>query len=278
MTFLFAVERFVSYFLYFTGIYWLSRKYLEKRNTGIVLVYHRVLAGRRKPGEMVGETNFDWQMQYLKKYCAPFDWLVTPGIGDAGRGIRVMVTFDDGHSDNFTRAFPILAKHGVPGVFFLVTDFVFGRRKIENDAGVETDEEVHGPTDEELARAVGSGWITIGNHTASHRIVSSLNAYEFDREIAESQSMFRERLGVAPELFAYPRGRRSDMTKEAIPVLEKYGIKAAFTMIPGRVTRTTHPYFVPRIGVSHVNDKIVFKVKILGLLSPLVKLKNLFGA
>jgi hypothetical protein len=82
---------------------------------------------------------------------------------------------------------------------------------------------------------------------------------------------------VTPELFAYPRGRRGDVTREATTVLEKHGIKAAFTMTPGRVTRTTDRYFVPRIGVSHVNDKIVFKVKILGLLSPLVKLKNLFG-
>jgi peptidoglycan/xylan/chitin deacetylase (PgdA/CDA1 family) len=278
MTFLFVVERFVSYLLYFMGIYWISKKYLERRGTGVVLVYHRVLAGRRTSGEMVGEAAFDWQMKYLKEHCAPFDWLAQSGIGDAGKRIRVMVTFDDGHRDNFTRALPIMNEHGVPGVFFLVTNFVFARQRIGADGTVDKNGGDQGPTEEELAVAEGSGWITFGNHTASHRIVSGLDAYELDRELAESQNAFRERLGVLPELFAYPRGRSGDVSKEAIPILEKHGFKAAFTMIPGRVTRRTDPYFVPRIGVSHVNDRIVFKVKIIGLLSPLVKLKNLLGA
>lgn len=278
MTFLYIVERLVSYLLYFTGIYWISKKHLERRSAGVVLVYHRVLEGKRAPGEMVGEAAFDWQMRYLKKCCAPFDWHTTRKAEDGGSGIRVMVTFDDGHRDNFTRALPVMEKHGVPGVFFLVTNFVFEKQKIDADGTVAGHGEDQGPTDEELAAAKQSGLITFGNHTASHRIVSSLESHELDGELAESQNVFRERLGVVPELFAYPRGRRDDVTEGAAPILKKHGIKAAFTMIPGRVTRRTHPYFVPRIGVSHVNDRIVFKVKILGLLSPLVKLKNLLGA
>jgi len=33
----------------------------------------------------------------------------------------VMVAFDDGYRDNYESAFPVLASHGVPGVFFLAT-------------------------------------------------------------------------------------------------------------------------------------------------------------
>ena len=35
-----------------------------------------------------------------------------------------IITFDDGYLDNFTNAYPILKKHKVPGVFYLVTDFL----------------------------------------------------------------------------------------------------------------------------------------------------------
>jgi hypothetical protein len=56
-------------------------------------------------------------------------------------------------------------------------------------------------------------------------------------------------------------------------ILEKVGIKADFTMVPGVVDAKTLRYFVPRIGVSHVNDRILVQVKILGLLGRVVKVK-----
>lgn len=40
------------------------------------------------------------------------------------RGTSVLLTFDDGYIDNFESAFPILAGHGVQGVFFLPTAFI----------------------------------------------------------------------------------------------------------------------------------------------------------
>jgi peptidoglycan/xylan/chitin deacetylase (PgdA/CDA1 family) len=40
------------------------------------------------------------------------------------RGTSILFTFDDGYVDNFQSAFPILASHGVQGVFFLPTSFI----------------------------------------------------------------------------------------------------------------------------------------------------------
>jgi peptidoglycan/xylan/chitin deacetylase (PgdA/CDA1 family) len=36
----------------------------------------------------------------------------------------VILTFDDGHIDNYTNAFPLLKQYGMVGHFFLITDFV----------------------------------------------------------------------------------------------------------------------------------------------------------
>jgi hypothetical protein len=78
-------------------------------------------------------------------------------------------------------------------------------------------------------------------------------------------------------VFAYPRGREGDFGGHAAAVLERVGFKAAFTMVPGLADAKTPRFFVPRIGMSHVNDPVLFKVKMLGLLNMLVKAKNRLG-
>jgi len=270
MKFLYALEWAVSYFLYCSGIYWIRRKLLERRGASVVLVYHRVLSGPRKSGEMVGEEAFEWQMRYLKTNFVPTDWSTMSESAEKPGEIKVLVTFDDGYRDNFTSAFPTMQKYGVPAVFFVVSRFAFEGQPIAGDKGAPDSF----PTIELLKAAQMSHLAELGNHTASHRVVSHLGAEEIDGELTESQNSFQEHVGAVPELFAYPRGRSRDVTRRAIPVLQKYGFKAAFTMIPGRVDSKTDPYFVPRIGMSHVQDKVVFKVKALGMLGPLIKFKN----
>lgn len=277
MKFLYTIEKLVSYLLYFTGVYWFAHRRLAKSGAAVVVVYHRVLAGRRGAGEMAGEDAFAWQMRYLRERCRPVGW---PKICErgAGGGIRVLVTFDDGYRDNFTRAMPVMEQNEIPGIFFVVTDFVFdGREPGRGEGDVAADDGLV-PSKSELEAANRSPWITIGNHTASHTIASQSGVTEFDAEIERSQARLREEFGDAPRVFAWPRGRSEDLTQQALEVLERHGIEAAFTMVPGRISGTESPYFLPRTGMSHVNDSIVFKVKLVGLLGPFVKIKNALGA
>jgi peptidoglycan/xylan/chitin deacetylase (PgdA/CDA1 family) len=272
MRIIYWIELALAYLFYCTGVYWLRRRGLERNGANVVLVYHRVLEGRRGTGDLVGERAFDRQMKYLAANCQPVRWekIVQP----AESGMRVLVTFDDGYRDNFTRALPVLERHNVPAVFFAVTELVFNRHLIE-DTG-EPDDEVF-PTADELSRAKDSPVMDFGNHTATHRLFSRISIKECDDELARSQAAFREHLQIRPEVFAYPRGRGEDLRGDAAVVFEKHTIKAAFTMVPGLVRPDTHRYFIPRIGMSHVNDTVLFKVKLTGLLNSLVNLKNRLG-
>ncbi len=275
MKLVFLLEVFIAHLLYCTGIYWLRRRFLERRGVVVVLVYHRVLSGRRGTGEMVAEESLEWQMRYIREKAKPVEWESVFTQAQSAPKIRVIVTFDDGYRDNFARALPILERYRIPAVFFATTNLVFGRERLAGDDG-STDSEIF-PSSEDLQRAKESPYITYGNHTASHGIVSRAQPDVFENELLESQKIFRERLGIIPEVFAYPRGRKGDVTEEAVPVLEKLNMQAAFTMIPGLVDSKTDRYAIPRIGVSHVNNRILFKVKMLGLLNSLVSLKNLLS-
>ncbi len=271
----YALELLLAYVMYFTGVYWLTKRRLEQQGARVVLVYHRLSPGRGGLGRMTAERSFEWQMAYIAKNFTPASWSTILRGEGSDRGIKVLVTFDDGYRDNFTKALPVIEKHRVPTVFFAVTDLVFGRKRIEED-NRENDENIF-PTTDELAAAKQSPYITFGNHTASHGIIAALTHDALEAELRDAHKAFQEHLGVAPQIFAYPRGRQGDFGADATSVLERVGIKAAFTMVPGLVDARTPRYFVPRIGVSHVNDGILFKVKMLGLLNMLVKAKNRFG-
>jgi peptidoglycan/xylan/chitin deacetylase (PgdA/CDA1 family) len=93
----------------------------------VVLMYHRVAPGASGPLAhlTVPPERFAWQMAKLRERgCVPqrqqevAAWL-------AGRGTlpprAVVVTFDDGYADNVTHAFPVLERHRIPAVTFVVT-------------------------------------------------------------------------------------------------------------------------------------------------------------
>ena len=273
MRLFYGIEVILAYVLYFTGLYGVRRRLLEKRGVRIVLVYHRVLGGKRRWGEMVGEEALEWQMRRLRKCHHPVDWETIVSPADSVPGIRVLVTFDDGYRDNFTRALPILERHQIPAIFFAATNFIFKRQTIAD--GHEESEDDPFPSGRELQRVKESRYVTFGNHTASHVIVSAAGLGAFEEELRSSQKEFFDKLNITPKTFAYPRGREEDINAEAIPILERFDFRAAFTMIPGFVEARTHRFLMPRIGMSHVNNKILFKVKMLGFINPLVRLKNL---
>jgi peptidoglycan/xylan/chitin deacetylase (PgdA/CDA1 family) len=218
---------------------------------------------------MIGERAFDAQMEYLAEHCRPVQW---NGLINAdGEGIQVLVTFDDGYRDFFTRAIPVLERHDVPAVLFAASELVFNHRLIEGTG--EPDEEVF-PSAADLEKVMYSKSVIFGNHTATHRLLPTLSVKECDDELAKSQAAFQEVAGVRPPVFAYPRGREEDLRDDVAPVLRKHNIKMAFTMIPGLVDADTPIYAIPRIGMSHVNDPVLFKVKLTGMLGGLVNLKN----
>ena len=121
----------------------------------------------------------------------------------------VILSFDDGWSDQFTYAFPILEKYHYPATFFVFT----------NEVGYRG-----GLTWDNLRELVASG-MTIGDHTRSHpfltRITSTSTLWN---EIDGSKLLLERELNVPINEFAYPFGQYNPTI---ISLVKKAGYKSA---------------------------------------------------
>jgi peptidoglycan/xylan/chitin deacetylase (PgdA/CDA1 family) len=107
---------------------------LMRSNQFVVLTYHRiadhVLNGTYPfDADLISATSaeFDWQMSFLARNFRPATLGSLLRSCAENRPIpagSVAVTFDDGFLDNYSVAYPILRRHGVPATFFVTTDFI----------------------------------------------------------------------------------------------------------------------------------------------------------
>lgn len=155
----------------------------------LILNYHRIGDGGRSMFDhnlwSADEEEFEQQVSLLARR---FDVIGLPDLERAlsdSHGRYVMITFDDGYRDNYSSAFPILKRHGVPATFFLTTGFL-DRPQV--------------PWWDEIAWMVRSS--TISELKASQWLATTLNLDETNRERAISRllSIYKKLPGEeAPE-------------------------------------------------------------------------------
>ncbi len=91
----------------------------------IVLMYHRILGADRSLVGL-GVEQFAEQMRWVRATCDPItpDQLIERARNPSRRRPAVLVTFDDGYRDYHDNAYPVLARHRIPAVVFLATQFM----------------------------------------------------------------------------------------------------------------------------------------------------------
>lgn len=102
----------------------------------MVVLYHRVVdpadVGQLDPDLIdAAPADFDAQMATLARRFHPVSIDEVLAAHRSARPLppgSVLVTFDDGYRDNYENAFPILKRHGIPGLFFISTGHVESRR------------------------------------------------------------------------------------------------------------------------------------------------------
>ena len=166
---------------------------------------------------------------------------------------HVLITFDDGYQNNVDDSSLALTQElDVRPLVFVVGAAVrpgFGtpQRLMRDATGAP-----HALASiESLRNAAAAGW-AIGSHTATHWDCATGDAEDFEREIASSKAALEETVGVEVRTFAYPWGRRENISDAADEWIVKSGYEASFTTARGRidVDDVTSPFNLPRDPVE----------------------------
>jgi peptidoglycan/xylan/chitin deacetylase (PgdA/CDA1 family) len=169
------------------------------------------------------------------------DDFVTWHAGDADLPERpIILTFDDGHASNVSLALPALAGRGMRAAFFLTV----GRIGQEGTLGWDG-----------VAALLDAG-MTIGSHTLTHRMPSTLSAAELERELVESKRLLEERFGRAVDFVASPTGYDSRHFARAA---RQAGYRAALQGAIGRNGRGVNLFALRRLVLKRSHDFDLFR-------------------
>jgi len=102
----------------------------------------------------------------------------------------MLITFDDGHVDNYTNAFPIMQKYGFTGTLYIVGNYI----GIDNYLNVD-----------QIKEMAAAGW-EVGSHTMNHLDLTALEPQRQRAEVVDSKIFLEQTLGVPIKTIAYPFG------------------------------------------------------------------------
>lgn len=207
--------------------------WLVSPGTGVpVLTYHHI--GDGPEWFNVSAADFERQLIFLrdKGYTTVSVMELAEGLsGRASLPSRpIVITFDDGYEDNYSAAYPILARLKMRGTFFVVTGKM-------GQAGYMSWEQ---------AGKMSAGGMEIGSHTLSHYTLKEINLKELERELLSSRIMLENNLQQAAPIFANPFGETAPAVVE---LLGRTGYRAACSSVVGLNRPGENLFMIRRMSV-----------------------------
>jgi peptidoglycan/xylan/chitin deacetylase (PgdA/CDA1 family) len=201
--------------------------------TGVpVLTYHHI--GDGPEWFNVSSADFEKQLMFLREsgYTAVSVMELAEGLsGRAQLPPRpIVITFDDGYEDNYTAAFPVLARQKLRGTFFVVTG------KIGQPEYMRWDQ----------AQKMLDGGMEIGSHTVNHYTLNEISLKELERELLSSRIMLENNLRTSAPIFANPFGETAPAVVE---LLGRTGYRAACSSVVGINHRGGNLFMIRRMSV-----------------------------
>jgi len=164
----------------------------------------------------------------------------------------IILTFDDGWTDDYTVAFPILRKHCMVGTFFPPVAWV----NRSNGSKVMT-----WPMIEEMSR---SG-MEFGSHTIDHHLLNEQTAQQITEELVDSKAALEQHVVRPVVALAYPGGGHNPLAVSLVP---KAGYGAAVGVTAGVEQARSDLFLLHRITIPYSDDLKAFERRITPKVAP----------
>lgn len=186
----------------------------------------------------------------------------------------VMLTFDDGFASNRRIAETVLEPLDIKAHFFIASGFVGLNPEDARDYAqrniyplrklVKTDGSTDAMSWDDVRYLAVNGH-SIGAHTKSHTMLSSLNLHRKHREIVLAADDLEHRIGVPVTSFAYPFGSLKSVDRDAVEITRKR-FAYAFMNIRGSLAESPGVDFLYRQNIVPGSPKWLVKAIIEGRL------------
>ena len=239
--------------------------YLQTKHINPVLMYHYVVEDRalaKKDKRVVTVKALEKQMRFLK--VNNYNVIPLEEFADLLKAKKkipentVVITFDDGHLDNYTNAYPILKKYNLPATMFVVVDYLSNPNFM---------------TREQIREMSDSGLITIGSHTLTEKYLPGINDKGLlKREIFDSKERLESILDKPVNCFSYPIG---GFNKEIRQMVIDAGYSLAVATSPGLKYPNDDTFALKRVRISESSRNLfVFWFEIAGSYKYLLELRK----
>ena len=162
----------------------------------------------------------------------------------------VVLTFDDGYEDNFTKAFPLLKKYNFKATIYIVLNRFNENWATDKDLDKASNELNNEKmlSDEQIKIMLESGLIEIGSHTLDHVNLPKLSNEEKVKQIKESKEKIEDIFSIKCNSFAYPFGF---FDNDSVKIVEEIAYSNATTTVNGVFNKSKYSNFeIPRIMIS----------------------------
>lgn len=197
---------------------WLRHDYQSYCASGsFVLEYHSIGSHPNWPqGMVIAPSTFEKHLRYMQAHG--YHMVTVAELAErlsTGKSMDkyIALSFDDGYTDNYTEAFPLLKKYGARGTFAVINSKIGG--KIYMNAKQLKEMQVAG--------------MEIASHTFSHNRLEDIDSVYLDWEIGVSKYDLEKRLlpkDATVKTLAYPCGSYNE---QCIAKLKQFGYVAALT-------------------------------------------------
>jgi len=173
----------------------------------------------------------------------------------------VVLTFDDGYEDNFTKAFPLLKKYDFKATIYIVLNRFNKNWATDKDLDKSSNElnSENMLSDEQIRIMIDSGLIEIASHTLDHVNLPKLKKENKVKQIIESKKQIEKIFNIKCNSFAYPFGF---FDKDSIDIVEVAGYFNATTTVNGVFNKDKYSNFeIPRIMISGRQGLFAFILK-----------------